>query len=196
MRILQETEIMNLSGLGDYWTHTCIQNSEKLPEALIRDMCGNSFHPALISSALGSNESIRQWVDDINHESHVLVAGQHQALAAYTELCDLIQKEIAKDKKNKKKPQVVHDLPHYPVVEKSGPVKGIPKVAPAMICGVRTPEITKRDQHQEQCIEAALLELDQKTCMLFNRYGISNYFDAFRACVRSPFSFDDYCYNW
>ena len=193
MRLLQETEIMNLSGLGDFWTHTSIQDSEKLPEALIRDMCGNSFHPALIASALGGNESIRQWVDNINHESHVLVAGQQQALATYTELCGLIQKEIAKDKKNKKKPQIVQDLPHYPVVEKSGPVKELPKVAPATICGLRTPEITKLDQLKEHCIEAALLELDQKTCLLFNKYGIGSYFDAFRACVRCPFSCADYC---
>ena len=193
MRLLQETEIMNLSGLGDFWTHTSIQDSEKLPEALIRDMCGNSFHPALVASALGSNELIRQWVDNTKHESHVLVAGQHQALATYTELCGLIQKEIAKDKKNKKKPQIVQDLPHYPVVEKSGPAKELPKVAPATICGFRTPEITKLDQRKEHCIEAALLELDQKTCILFNKYGIGSYFDAFRACVRSPFSFADYC---
>ena len=31
MRLLQESEIMNLSGLGDYWVHTSIQDSEKLP---------------------------------------------------------------------------------------------------------------------------------------------------------------------
>ena len=51
LRLLKEKEVMNLSGLGDYWTHTSIQDAEKLPESLIRDMCGNSFHPALISSA-------------------------------------------------------------------------------------------------------------------------------------------------
>ena len=187
MRLLKESEIMN------HWTNTSSLDAEKLPEALIRDMCGNSFHPALISSALGSNETIRHWVDGVKHDSHVLVAGQHQALSTYTELCGLIQTEIAKDKKNKKKPQVVNDLPHYPTVEKSGPVNGLPMVAPAMISGIRIPEITKQDQHKEHGIEAALLELDQKTCMLFNRYGIGDYFDAFRACVRTPFTFDDYC---
>ena len=193
MRLLQETEIMNLSGLGDFWTHTNLQDAEKMPEALIRNMCGNCFHPALIASALGNNETIRQWVDNTKHESYALVAGQHQALATYTELCGLIQKEIDKDKKNKKKPEVVQDLPTYPVVEKSGPVKEIPKVAPATICGLRMPEITKIDQRKEHCIEAAILELDQKTCMLFDKYGIGCYFDALRACVRTPFSFADYC---
>ena len=60
---------MNLSGLGKCWHHTDINDAEKLPEFLIRDMCGNSLHPALIS------------------RPSVLVAGQHQALATYTELC-------------------------------------------------------------------------------------------------------------
>ncbi len=69
----------------------------------------------------------------------------------------------------------MNDLPHYLMVEKSGPVNGLPTVAPAMICGVRIPEITKPDQHKEHCIEAALLELDQKICMLFSRYGIGDY---------------------
>ncbi len=103
MRLLQESEIMNLSGLGDYWIHTCIQDSEKLPEALIRDMCGNSFHPALISSALGSNETIRHWIDDVQQESHGFVAGQHQALSTYTELCGLIRTEISKKTKRTKR---------------------------------------------------------------------------------------------
>ena len=65
-------------------------------------------------------------------------------------------------------------------------------MAPATICGTRTPEITKQDQHKEHCIEAALFELDQKTCLLFNKYGISSYFETFRACVRTPFTFEDY----
>ena len=108
MRLLKEKEIMNLSGLGDYWTHTSIQDSEKLPESIIRDMCGNSFHPALIASAFGSNDVIRQWVDNTSHEPQTLVAGQHQVLATYTELCGLIQKEIAKDtrRRRSRKPKV------------------------------------------------------------------------------------------
>ena len=62
----------------------------------------------------------------------------------------------------------MNDLPYYPIVEKSGPVKGLPIVAPAMISSIRISEISKKDQHKEHCIEAALLELDQKTCMFFN----------------------------
>ena len=93
LRLLKEKEVMNLSGLGDYWTHTSIQDAEKLPESLIRDMCGNSFHPALISSALGSNAALRQWIDNNKEASKTRVAGQRQGLATYTELCGLIQKD-------------------------------------------------------------------------------------------------------
>ena len=45
-RILNEQEIL--------------LDAERLPEKVVRDMCGNSFHPALKSSALGSNEEIRR----------------------------------------------------------------------------------------------------------------------------------------
>ena len=100
-RLLTEQEVMNLSGLGDYWTHTSIHDAEKLSEPLIRNMCGNSFHPASISSALGDNGVLRHWIDNEKDSSGTLVAGQHQALTTYTELCDLIQKEIAKNKKGK-----------------------------------------------------------------------------------------------
>ena len=35
---------------------------KKKKEDLIRSMCGNSFHPGLIGSALGGNEKLRQWI--------------------------------------------------------------------------------------------------------------------------------------
>ena len=191
LRTLKEEEVMNLSGLGRFWNHTDINDAEKLPEFLIRDMCGDSFHPALISSALGNNDTLRQWINGATDGSDNLVAGQHQALATYTELCGLIQKEVEQHS-NRKRLQVVRDLPRYPIVEKCEGVKRMPKVAPATVCGVRAVEITKSDQRKEHCIEAALFELDQKTCLLFNQYGISQYFEAFRASVRGPLSFEEY----
>ena len=82
---------------------------------------------------MGSNETIRHWIDT-QKESHSFVACQHQALSTYTELCGLIQAEISKNKKSKKQPQVINDLPHYPMVEKGGPVNQLPMIAPAVIC--------------------------------------------------------------
>lgn len=83
---------MNLSGLGRFWNHTDINDAEKLPEFLIRDMCGNSLNPALISSALGNNDTLRQWINSATDGSDNVVAGQRQALTTYTDLCGLIQK--------------------------------------------------------------------------------------------------------
>ena len=57
---------------------------------------------------------------------------------------------------------------------------------------MRKPEITKQDQRKEHSIEAALFELDQKTCLLFNQFGIIHYFETLRACLRSPLSFAEY----
>lgn len=120
-----------------------------------------------------------------------VVAGQQQALATYTELCNLIQKEVERHSHTKKL-QVVRDLPRYPVVGKSGKVKQLPKIAPAMVCGARVVEVSKADQRKEHCIEAALFLLDQGTCHLFNQYGASQYFDSLRAVSRTRFSFYEY----
>ena len=54
-RILNEEEVSALSGLYGVWTRISPQDAEALPEKLVRDYCGNCFHPALISSALGNN---------------------------------------------------------------------------------------------------------------------------------------------
>ena len=61
-RILEETEVAYLSGLHNFWTRTSIEDAEALPEHLVRNYCGNSFHPDLISSALGNNTVLRDWV--------------------------------------------------------------------------------------------------------------------------------------
>ena len=60
-RILTEEEVTALSGLHEVWTRTSPEDAESLPEHLVRDYCGNCFHPALISSALGQNETLRKW---------------------------------------------------------------------------------------------------------------------------------------
>ena len=55
-RVLTEKEVTILSGLEGHWTRISEDDAKQMPEDLIRSMCGNSFHPGLISSALGSNE--------------------------------------------------------------------------------------------------------------------------------------------
>ena len=47
-RTLTESEVAILSGLHDHWKKTSVQDADKLPEDLIRSMCGNCFHPSLV----------------------------------------------------------------------------------------------------------------------------------------------------
>ena len=62
-RILKETEVAALSGLHNFWTRTSIEDAEALPEHLVRNYCGNSFHSDLISSALGNNIVLSDWAE-------------------------------------------------------------------------------------------------------------------------------------
>ena len=54
-RILKEQEVIQLSGLQDFWNNVSLSDAELVPETLLRNVCGNCFHPDLISSALGKN---------------------------------------------------------------------------------------------------------------------------------------------
>ena len=190
-RVLREQEVMNLSGLGSYWVNTSIEDSERLPENAIRDMCGNSFHPALISSALGSNSVIREWINNKAPGPDVPVANQCEALSIYTELCDLVATEIEK-KKIMSKQAVVRDLPMYPIVEKATSKVGVIQIEPATIVGFRPVEVSKTDKKRELAIEAAIYVIEQQACVLFEQHGIRQYFEAFRADIRRPFTCQDY----
>ena len=85
-RILKETEVAALSGLHNFWTRTSIENAEALPEHLVRNYCGNSFHPDLISSALGNNIVLSEWVNGNGEGPHSLVAEQSEAFQVFSSL--------------------------------------------------------------------------------------------------------------
>ena len=48
--------------LKNFWHNVSLSDVELVPEALLRNVCGNCFHPDLISSALGSNDVLKSWV--------------------------------------------------------------------------------------------------------------------------------------
>lgn len=52
-------DFLLLSGLGNHWTMTDPDDAERLPDTFIRNTCGNSFHPALISAALGNDKVLK-----------------------------------------------------------------------------------------------------------------------------------------
>ena len=61
LRILKEQEVIQLSGLHNFWNNVSLSDAELVLEALLRNVCGNCFHPDLISSALGSDTILRSW---------------------------------------------------------------------------------------------------------------------------------------
>ena len=114
-RILKETEVAALSGLHNFWTRTSIENAEALPEHLVRNYCGNSFHPDLISSALGNNIVLSEWVNGNGEGPHSLVAEQSEAFQVFSSLCDKVEAE-AKRTKRKGKLTIDRTLPPFQVV--------------------------------------------------------------------------------
>ena len=65
MRILTVQEVRKLAGLENILT-TERHGPSLLTDKVIRDFCGNSFHPSLISAALGTDDQLQQWVDGHN----------------------------------------------------------------------------------------------------------------------------------
>ena len=65
MRILTVQEVRKLAGLENILT-TERHGSSLLTEQVIRDFCGNSFHPPLISAALGTDDQLQQWTEGTN----------------------------------------------------------------------------------------------------------------------------------
>ena len=118
-------------------------------------------------------------------------ANQCEALSIYTELCDLVATEIEK-KKTMSKQAVVRDLPMYPIVEKATSKVGLIQIEPATIVGFRPVEVSKTDKKRELAIEAAIYVIEQQACVLFEQHGIRQYFEAFRADIRRPFTCQDY----
>ena len=72
-RILTAKEVLRLSGLENHWTMIDFEDANRLPDPLIRDMCGNSFHPALISSALSNDDVLKRWIQGEEEGSSTLV---------------------------------------------------------------------------------------------------------------------------
>ena len=123
-RILKEIEVMQLSGLKDFWNNVSLSDVELVPETLLRNMCGNCFHPDLISSALGSNTFLKSWAKGEVEGSSKLVMNQAEAYAVFSELCEQIEKEAKK--RRCKKLQLDKTLPPYEVLENTYAATSVP----------------------------------------------------------------------
>ena len=121
--ILTAKEVLRLSGLENHWTMIDVEDANRLPDHLIRDMCGNSFHPALISSAFGNDAVLKRWIQDEEEGPSALVADQNQAHAIYAELAQLI----------KQKGRELHKNTDIPVVEEIQVLKRLRAKFPCQI---------------------------------------------------------------
>ena len=188
-RILTAKEVLRLSGLENHWTMVDVEDANRLPDHLIRDMCGNSFHPALISSAFGNDAVLKRWIQDEEEGPSTLVADQNQAHAIYAELAQLIKQKGRELHKNTDIP-VVDELPCYPSVEK---VKGqvpLPDIAQPVLQGRLDVDLTKTDQRTESGIDATVAHINEDACLTFERASLAVYFDAFGAPLTVGFGAD------
>ena len=111
-----------------------LRTQNRLPDPLIRDMCGNSFHPALISSAFGSDDVLKRWIQGEEEGPSTLVADQNRAHAIYAELAQLIKQKGQELHKNTDIP-VVEELPCYPSVENIQGHVPLPDIAQPVLQG-------------------------------------------------------------
>ena len=188
-RILTAKEVLRLSGLENHWTMIDVEDANRLPDHLIRDMCGDSFHPALISSAFGNDAVLKRWIQGEEEGPSTLVADQNQAHAIYAELAQLIQQKGRQLHKNTDIP-VVEELPSYPSVEKAKGQVSLPDIAQPVLQGRLDVELTKTDQRTESGIDATVAHINEDACLTFERASLAVYFDAFRAPVTVGFGAD------
>ena len=196
-RILKETEVAALSGLHNFWTRTSIENAEALPEHLVRNYCGNSFHPDLISSALGNNIVLSEWVNGNGEGPHSLVAEQSEAFQVFSSLCDKVEAEAMRTKR-KGKLTIDRTLPPFQVVScvpQQRPAHEVSvqlQVLPPLLGGSPKIRVTKAERRVQQSIDAALHKLEEKQCVALKEKGLGRLFDGLRAPRFISFHFADY----
>ena len=196
-RILKETEVAALSGLHNFWTRTSIENAEALPEHLVRNYCGNSFHPDLISSALGNNNVLSEWVNGNGEGPHSLVAEQSEAFQVFSSLCDKVEAEAMRTTR-KGKLTIDRTLPPFQVVscvpqqQPAHEVSVQQQVLPPLLGSSPKIRVTKAERRVQQCIDAALHKLEEKQCVALKEKGLGRLFDGLRAPRFISFHFADY----
>ena len=125
-RILKEQEVIQLSGLQDFWNNVSLSDAELVPETLLRNVCGNCFHPDLISSALGNNTVLKSWAKGEVEGPSKQVMNQTEAHVVFSELCQQIENEAKK--RSMKKLQLDKTLPPYEVLHDTGVTTSAPKI--------------------------------------------------------------------
>ena len=120
MRILSVQEVRKLSGLEAILTVER-HGPTLLTDKVVRDFCGNSFHPALIDAALGTDSQLQTWVSGSNdgQPCHSEAPPIHDAYAKYQDLLCLVLEQGAKRRVQLKSDQVDFEAKwrHYTIGE-------------------------------------------------------------------------------
>ena len=97
MRILSVQEVRKLSGLDTILTVER-HGPALLTDKVVRDFCGNSFHPALIDAALGNDSQLQSWVHGLNEGQpcHAEASPLDDVYAKYQDLLRLVLEQGAK----------------------------------------------------------------------------------------------------
>ena len=196
-RILKEEEVASLSGLHKLWTRTSTDDAEALPEHLVRNYCGNCFHPDLISSALGNNSVLNNWVIGNEGGSSTFVADQSEAFQVFSSLCDKVEAEAGR-KRRKEKLAIDRTLPPFqtvPCAPQQQPAHEVSvqhRVLPPLLGGLQKVRVTKAERRVQQCIDAALHKLEESQCLALKEKGLGRLFDGLRAPRFISFQFADY----
>ena len=191
VRILDELEALKLSGLEEQWSNTHLHDAERLPERVIRDYCGNSFHPKLIGSALGEDHVLKRWINGEITERAREVASKNTVLQVYTRLCQDVE-QLSHKQGIKLGMSLIKDFPFYP--DPCDPQRrvAVPRIHDVTIHGPRTPKQTKQERYQFCCNQAAVHHLGVPLSQLLRSSDLEICFDAFRAPTTAAFQFDDY----
>ena len=191
IRILDELEVLQLSGLEEQWANTHLNDAERLPERVIRDYCGNCFHPKLIGSALGDDHILKQWINGEIAENTGEVANKNTVLQVYTRLCQDVE-QLSCRQGIKLGTNLVKDFPLYP--DPCDPQRrvAVPRIHDATIHGPRVPKQTKQERYQFSCNQAAIHYLGVPLCQLLRDSDLEICFDSFRAPTNAVFQFEDY----
>ena len=192
-RVLTEKEVTVLSGLEGHWTRTSEEDAKHMPEDLIRSMCGNSFHPGLIGSALGGNDTLRQWIMQSLKGTLPYVTNRETAHKIFTDLVNQVRTQINNTSGKHAGAHKVRVDPTLPVFETSRPIPDDfqqPTIHAASLRLCNGVELTKRDQRKQFCVEAAAQSLEPEVCRALKIAGQEDLFDALRAPVSVGFWFE------
>ena len=189
IRILREREVLRLSGLENLWMNTSIEDAERLPEKVIRDYCGNSFHPGLISCALGNDLQLLQWVNGMDGGSDTAVADKNTVLKIYIHLCQEVE-QLGAQQGVKLGTHVVKEPPPYPDPIDLQRHIPLPEVHDALLVGPRKPKQSKKERFIFNCNQAVVHHLGVPLSQVLRNCGLDVCFDAFRAPVTTTFQFE------